>query len=152
MPRVHHVKKARKDNPAVKAGESYYWWKFRFGGKRYSKTRPRRSQLTGSAFLSELWEIEDTLDDVFKDLVSQEEIEEARDEIVSQLENMLEECQSSLDNMPYELQDTSDSGMLLQERIDGLEGWIGDIQGIDCEGVEGSDVAEEISGYNPGVG
>ena len=43
MPRVHHVKSARKDNPVAKKGESYYWWKFRYGGKRYSKTpRPGR--------------------------------------------------------------------------------------------------------------
>ena len=43
MPRVNYVKKARKNNPAVKRGESYFWWKFRYGGKQYSKTRPRQS-------------------------------------------------------------------------------------------------------------
>jgi hypothetical protein len=48
MPRVHYVKKAAKDNPAVKKGEPYYWWKFRYGGKRYSAIRPRESQLTQS--------------------------------------------------------------------------------------------------------
>ncbi len=54
MPRVTHVKKARKDNPVCKAGESYYWWKFRYGGKRYSLTRPRPSQLTQSAYFGGL--------------------------------------------------------------------------------------------------
>jgi len=32
MPRVHFVKKARRDYPDddIKKDESYYWWKFRF--------------------------------------------------------------------------------------------------------------------------
>ena len=62
MPRVTFVKKARKDNPAVKAGESYYWWKFRYGGKHYSRKYPRPSQLTQakiSTALSALEEVED---------------------------------------------------------------------------------------------
>jgi len=46
MVRVHYVKKARKDNPAVKAGEPYYWWQFYRGQKQYSATYPRRSQVT----------------------------------------------------------------------------------------------------------
>lgn len=63
MPRVHYVKKARKDNPAVEKGESYYWWKFRYAGKRYSKTRPRPSQLTQSDKLSRLFEAQESIDD-----------------------------------------------------------------------------------------
>ncbi len=56
MARAHFVKKARKDNPAagIKAGDSYYWWKFRRGGKHYSKTAPRPSQLTQSEYLRRL--------------------------------------------------------------------------------------------------
>jgi hypothetical protein len=55
MPRVHHVKKARKDNPVAKVGESYYWWKNFRSPKRFSKTFPKRSQLTGSDKLSRLY-------------------------------------------------------------------------------------------------
>ncbi len=55
MPRVTHVRKARKDNPVCKAGESYYWWKFRFGGKHYSLTYPKPSQLTQSVYLSVIY-------------------------------------------------------------------------------------------------
>ena len=34
MPRVHFVKKARKDYPStgIQKGDSYYWWQFRYGG------------------------------------------------------------------------------------------------------------------------
>jgi hypothetical protein len=50
MPRVNFVKKARKAIPSsgIKVGDSYYWWKFRYGGKFVSKERPRQSQLTQS--------------------------------------------------------------------------------------------------------
>jgi len=52
MARVHFVKKARKDNPVCKAGESYYWWKNRHGPKHFSKTQPRQSQTIASPKLS----------------------------------------------------------------------------------------------------
>jgi len=55
MPKVHHVKKARKNNPVCKAGESYYWWKFRYGGKHYNLTPPKASQLTQSPYLSVIY-------------------------------------------------------------------------------------------------
>lgn len=61
MARAHFVKKARKDNPAVKAGESYYWWKFRRGPKRYSKERPRPSQLTQSEFYGQVYGLQEDM-------------------------------------------------------------------------------------------
>ncbi len=61
MPRVTHVKKARKDNPVCKRGESYYWWKFRNGPKRYSLTPPTRSQLTTSGHLAAIYDAEDAV-------------------------------------------------------------------------------------------
>ena len=87
MARAHFVKKARKDNPAVKAGESYWWWQFRHGPKRYSATRPRPSQLTQSAHYSAIrsiveqvedWDDEEDLQSLVDDASSQ--LEERRDE------------------------------------------------------------------------
>jgi len=51
MPRVSS-QKAAKDYPeiGVKKGETYYKWKFRYGGARKSKTHPRPSQLTQSKY------------------------------------------------------------------------------------------------------
>ena len=60
MPKVTHVKRARKDNPVAKAGESYYWWKFRYGGKHFSLTYPKQSQLTQSPYLSVIYDCQDT--------------------------------------------------------------------------------------------
>lgn len=68
MPKVHFVKKARKDNKArgIKKGDSYYWWSFMVGGrgsKRYSKTKPRPSQLTQSEYLSTVYGMQEEIDD-----------------------------------------------------------------------------------------
>lgn len=143
MPRVHHVKKARKDNPVVKAGESYYWWKFRFGRKMYSTTRPKRSQLTRSAFLGELWAIEDNLGDTAT--------QDDGDSLVGELEGLRDECECSLENMPEQLRESSDSGVLLQERIYALDEWIEAIQSIDWETLTPEEAAEAIQDANPGI-
>lgn len=118
MPRVHFVTKARKDNPAVKKGESYYWWKFRYGGKRYSATRPRPSQLTQSAYYGSVRSLVEMIEDT--SVGDDSDWESLVDEVKSELDNMRDECQSSLDNMPDSLQ-YSPTGELLQERIDALE-------------------------------
>lgn len=142
MPRVHHVKKARKDNPAAKKGEPYYWWKFRYRGKQYSRTRPRRSQLTQSGFLGAIYDLEDGLSDIITE-------SEAQD-FCGELEGLLDECQYSLDNMPEQLQDTSESGTTLQNRIEELEDWIGEINNIPWGDVTPEEAAEMIEDSNPG--
>ena len=143
MPRVHHVKKARKDNPVVKRGEGYYWWKFRFGPKMYSKTYPKRSQLTRSGFLSTLWDIEDGL----KATATPDD----GDALIDELEQLQGECEDSLDNMPEQLRDSSDSGMLLQERIDNLGEWIDSIYAIDWDTLTPEEAADAMQDANPGM-
>jgi hypothetical protein len=162
MARAMFVKKAQKDierggQAVVKKGESYWWWKFRFGSKHVSKDRPRRAQLTQSSFLSELYTIEDEIEAT---LPSDDSLGSSRDEMVSSLQSLLDQCQESLDNMPEHLQESSESGILLQERIDALVQWISDLEGVDCE-IEPDDdetdeekyqsIVDEIQGLNPGV-
>lgn len=160
MTTLHFVKKARKDNPVVKAGQPYYWWKFAYGSKRYSEKRPPRSALTQSSFLSQLYDLEDSID-----VQGESDLEGHRDSIVERLEEMRDECQESFDNIPESLQEAP-SGELLQERIDGLESWGSDLENIDCEQPEtfGGDqeyaseeewreqVLSEIFDTNPGLG
>lgn len=138
MARLHHVKKARKDNAVCKKGESYYWWQFAFSSKSLSKTMPRRSQLTQSSFLSQLYDLEDDFS------FDRGELEGSRDDLVSTLVDMRDECQDSLDNMPEHLQDTSDSGCTLTERIENLDEWISNLEGVDCD----IDFSSEIEGYD----
>ena len=145
MARATFVKAAQKDNSAVKKGESYYWWKFRFGGKHYSKTRPKSSQLTQSAFLGTVYAIVESIEDTepssFKNGSDMQSfIESTKDDIAS----LRDETQDSLDNMPEHLQESSSSGELLTERIELLEEWETNIDGIDEPYDETED--EELQG------
>lgn len=119
MPRVTFVKAARKDNPVAKKGESYYWWKFRYGGKRYSKTRPRPSQLTQSAYFGTIYGIQETIEDT--ELESYEDFEALVETVREEVESLRDETQSSLDNMAEYNLEYSPTGEMLQERVDALE-------------------------------
>jgi hypothetical protein len=130
MPRVHHVKKARKDNPVCKAGESYYWWKFRYGGKRYSLTRPRPSQLTNSPYFGSIRSLVEKIEDTT--VTDADQLNELKEEVRDELESIQSECQDSLDNMPDSLQ-YSPTGELLQERIDACDSAISDFDSIEDE-------------------
>lgn len=116
------------DTLIVKAGESYYWWKFRHGGKRISKTPPQRSQLTQSDFKSTIWTIED--ERIAKFVYS--DGRDAVEEIIGELEELRDQCQESLDNMPESLQE-SPTGEMLQNRIDSLEDMIGQLEDVDFD-------------------
>lgn len=106
MPRVHFVKKARKDNPVAKRGESYYWWKFRYGPKRYSKTQPKASELTQSQYLSVIYEC-------------QERFSYINDPTCMSIEyESLHEITDALSGAQNELSDIADS---LEELIDQYE-------------------------------
>lgn len=134
MARAHFVKKARKDNPAVKAGESYYWWEFRYGGKHYSKTPPRPSQLTQSEFLSQMYSFQEQIEDA----TSIEDIEGLPDEIRQLGEEQIEKK----DNMPEGLQE-GDTGQLLEERAEAMESWASELEDIISESDDADDETRE---------
>jgi len=135
MPRVHHVKKARKDNPAVKAGQPYYWWEFRYGGKRYSATFPKASQLTQSAFLGQVYDLNDRI--AALEVETPEDLESELEDIASEFNELGQECQGNLDNMPEALQDSSSSGEMLQERISACEDVASQLEEISCQASDG---------------
>ena len=142
MPKVTHVKKARKDNPAVKAGEQYWWWKTRLTiGKRYisqkhySATRPKLSQLISSPFFSSLQAAKEIVED--SDPQSLEDLQDIRDEYVGELENARDEAQESLDQLPEQFQETH----MLNERVEEMEAFISEIESID---IPDSDPDEDI--------
>lgn len=128
MPRVHFVKKARKDNEVAKRGESYYWWKFRYGGKRFSKTRPKQSQLTQSPYFATLYDLTDSVNET--PCYDNADFEALKESIKDELESLGQECQEKLDNMPDSLQ-YSPTGELLQERADACENAAMEIDSID---------------------
>ncbi len=117
MPRVY-TQVARKDYPnqGIKAGQKYYKWQCYRGPIQKSKTYPKPWELTRSSFKSTLYQMQAT-----QWVSSLEELGEQIEDVKSEAEMLMEEVQDSLDNMPEQLQESSDSGMLLQERIDGIE-------------------------------
>ena len=146
MPKVHLVKKARKDNDHynIKAGDSYYWWKFRYGGKRYSKTQPRPSQLTQSEYLSTVYGLQEQIEDMpidANDLLSAaDELRSVADEI----RNLGEEQESKIDNMPDSLQ-YSETAERLRTRASLCEELAGELESAadDIENLEVTEINEE---------
>ena len=137
MPRVHEIQHARKDYPesSIKKGDHYYKWSIKTGpatGIVYrSKTYPKPSQLTNSPFMSELLSIQEEIEGLtVADFQTAEDLSSSLDEIVSRIEALKDETQGSLDNMPESLQQ-GDVGQMIQARIDGLDSWVSDLQGID---------------------
>lgn len=144
MAKLHFVAKARKDHPAggVKRGEPYWWWAFMQGGrggpKHYSRTRPRRSQLTQSDFLAQAYDLEDRLGDC----AGVEDLEAERDDIAQAIRDLGEEQQEKYDNMPEGLQQ-GPTGELLQGRAESCEQWAEEVESVDCPQDKLDDETEE---------
>lgn len=152
MARAHFVKSARKDNPVAKKGESYWWWKPMIGGrggpKRYSKERPKPSQMTQSAFLSAIYGASEQLEEA--------DTPEAFREIAEAVREAGQEARGSYDNMPDSLQQ-GETGQLLDERATNADSWadaidqqadeleskLSEIDGMDAEALELEEDADE---------
>ena len=131
------------DEVFIAKGESYWWWAFQYGGKHFSKTQPKASQLTQSNYLSQLYDIQERLNEV--QVNSPGDVEFCIDEFKDEIENLKDETDSSLQNMPEQLQQVP-TGELLQERIDALDNAISELESIDCDYEEPDDemIKEEI--------
>ncbi len=133
MARAHFVKKARKAHEGgIKKGDSYWWWAFMVGGrggpKHYSKTQPRASQLTQSAYYAAIADIQDDLaalsaDDSLGDSISN---------IADRLNELADEQEEKKGNLPDSLQEAP-SGELLQERADACRSAAGELEGINSD-------------------
>lgn len=140
MAKANFVKAAQKDYPEhnIKKGESYYWWKLHRGSKRFSKTAPKRSQLTGSSFYSTLYDIED---DMIGNANADDNLGGIRDEVVGALEELRDQCEESRSNMPEGLQE-SETGNMLQERYDALDSAIDEFNNIELNEPDENDLIE----------
>lgn len=118
------------DTILIHKGESYWTWAFMNGPQLYSKTCPRQSQLTQSEFMSTYYSIMEEVEDREPESQDEDALEEFISIITEELEELRDETQDRLDNMPESLQ-YSDTGQLLQERIDECDSLISDFEGID---------------------
>ncbi len=141
------IPKDEKDTIFIAKGEPYYWWQFMHGNKNFSKEAPRQSQLTQSNYLSQLYSLQESLEDFAPE--TPEDLIEFVDNLKSDLESLKDECDSSLQNMPESLQ-SSPTGELLQERIDALDNAISEFDGLDLdyEELDEDDLKEEIAEEN----
>ena len=149
MARATFVKSAQKDilnadgTVKIAKGQSYWWWKFRHGGKHTSLTQPKPSQLTQSSFLSAVYGIQERI----AELSADDGLADARDEIVGELEELRDQAEESRENMPESLQESA-TGELLQARYDAMQEAIDELEGIELEPFEPADKQEcpECSG------
>ena len=149
MARVIFVQHAQKDYPdrGIKKGEPYYWWKPNFGAKHFSKTPPKPSQVTTSAFMGTFLGIQEQADEsrpTYSAELEDSGLESWRDDLVSELESLRDETQEKLDNMPEGLQQ-GDTGQMLQERVDGVESIISDLESASLDWPETPERDKQIS-------
>jgi len=135
LPRVIHVKKARKAQPeiGVAVGEPYYHWSRMIGGrgqKFKSKERPTRQQLTGSPFMSQLFDLEDLQAAIIAN--GYDDVEAYVEQLVGEIRSLQDDTQGSFDNMPDSLQQ-GETGQLLEERAAALEAWAIELESLDVE-------------------
>jgi hypothetical protein len=124
------LQKAAKDYPAqgIKKGQSYYYARIKTGPRSSKEIRSLtpipRGQLTSSAFLSAMYDLEDRLAAVTGPLA---DLEATLDEIATDVRALGEEEREKYDNMPEGLQQGS-TGELLDERANGMEEWADSIE------------------------
>ena len=144
MARIKHVK-AAKDYPAqgIAKGDMYYYTKIKTGpySSRVmrSKTPFKRSQLTSSDYLSQLYDWEDSK----AEIGSMEDAQQFADDI----RQLGEEQQEKLDGMPEGLQQGS-TGEMLTERAEACENAANEIEEIISDWESARDAWEgEIETY-----
>lgn len=137
--------KPRDENDVVivKKGQKYYTWTMYGCRPSIQLTAPTRQQLTGSDFLCQVYDLEDRLtslrDGGYEDV---EDLQDAVDEIVSEIRSLADEQDEKRNNMPEQLQD-SGSGETLQNRYDSLNEWADNIEGVSIDFDKDEDQSEE---------
>lgn len=140
MPKVY-TQTARKEYKCGKCGgsilpgEPYKKLMGRYIATRYACAgcKFKRSETTSSDYLSQLYDLQD--DFAIDDEVSVEDL-------IAELENLRDEQQEKLDNMPEQFQE-ADTGQLIQERIDSIEGAIDTLECLEWPNED--EVREQIN-------
>ena len=109
--------------------------------------------MTRSSFLQSLYDLEDAINALTIDDLG------TLEDLIDQIRDLRDDCQDSLDNVPYQLQETSPGAIILQERIDALDDWIGDLENIDVENLDVIDsredalqaILDEVQACSPGL-
>lgn len=140
MARVRKVEKSRKAQKCgrcgceLPAGSAYFWWAFRFGGKRFRctdmKCRPRPSELTQNEFHRVLLELEERLEEArqaFEGSGDKDALKGDLESIAEEVRAHGEEQRDKQAELPENFQ-TSGVGELLEERADYCENLASEIE------------------------
>lgn len=146
MPRVHRVERARKPIPSagIEVGDSYFWWKFRYGGRRVSKKRPKPSQLTQSK-LAEVYEAQEVSEEEIAGFDDLEEIARSVQSVGEVARQVSEEYAEAAEIFGGQGENA--------ERAELLEGWADELDEFECEEFfpedcdEDADVDEERAAH-----
>lgn len=144
MARVTFVKKARKaiKSAGIAKGQSYYWWKFRFGGKRVSKTPPRRSQLTQSSKKAALFDAEDAVVEAIANVRAGRwglsDLRDTLEQCAEDVRGVAEEYRDSASNMESAFPNGSPKIDELNERADEVEETANELDQI-VQDIDGED-------------
>jgi hypothetical protein len=118
------------DTVIVQKGQEYYKWKFRYGSPQISLTYPKPQQLTQSDFLTQCYDIQESIDVIDGD--SPDDLQGAKDIILEEIQNLLEETDEKFNNMPDSLQQ-GPVGELLQQRVNNLQEAIDALEGVELD-------------------
>ena len=151
--KIHHVKQARKSKykrkcctcgHEIERFEAYKYAEPYTGPKKFwcHKHSPKRSQLTQSKLSDVLARMEQA-EESLPVLVEAGDIVSEVEEVAAAARECAEEYQMSLSAMPDQLQDSSSSGEMMQEYIDGLEQFADELECFDSSLDESLDTLEE---------
>lgn len=132
------------DTILIAKGESYYWWQFKGGGKRYSKTQPKPSQLTQNSFYQQTLGWQEQLEEWTAD--NPEDIEGMLDDFKSEVESLRDEYEEKRSNMEDNNLLETPSGEIVNERYEALDEYYNELDAIDVEydGKTKEDIKEEM--------
>lgn len=160
MARAHFVKSARKDNPdhGIKKGDSYWWWAFRTAYssvKRFSKTRPRPSQLTQSEYLSSFYGAQETVEDAVEEFGKGgclDDLKAALEDAHQQIDDLRSDCEDKVSNMESAFPGGSPTIDLLQQRAEACESTADSIQSAidELENIEEPEEEDEDKPFELG--
>ncbi len=124
-------------------GETYYTWKFNYGGAHRSRTYPLPSQLTQSEFLSTVYAAGETISGLDYSC-SADDLEAYISDATSLIEEARDQAQESFDNMPEGLQQ-GDTGQLLESRVEACDEMLSELEGVDLEELGSAEEENEDS-------
>lgn len=141
MAKIQTVNKCRKEQRCGKCGKTievgspYLYAEPAFRAKivRCTTCGLKPYETSSSEFIQTIGALQDKWQEEYTG-------DTAAEDIASVLEDLRDQAQDSLDNMPEQLQ-YSESGEILQERIDSLEDAISELEGIDID-----DIKQEVIG------